>query len=254
MKAYSAESIRNVCFLAHVGVGKTTLAEAACYTAKTTNKMGSVDNGTSVFDARSDEKDRKMTISMTTGYCEWQDTKINILDAPGFLDFVGDTVAALRAVETAVILLDATSGIEVGTEIAYRHVKERESARLFFVNCMDKENADFNQTLESAKAAFGTSVAPLVIPIGSAGDFKGVIDLVSKQAYQYERGGKGIGKKVDIPADMADAVESARAGLMEAVAESDEELMNAFFEAGELTDDQLRQGLSKGVAQGLVYP
>ncbi len=254
MKSYSADAIRNVVLLSHGGVGKTSLAEAMCFTAKTTSKQGKVDNGTSVFDARSDEKERKMTTSMTPGYAEWHDVKINMLDVPGFLDLIGDTIAALRVVESALILVDASAGIEVGTEIAYRYVNEYGMPRVFFVNGMDKENVDFTKTLEEMKQAFGTSVAPLVIPIGSGSGFRGVVDLVTKEAFEYARDGNGIGKKSAIPDDMTGMVETARASLMESVAESDEELLNKFLEAGELSDDELRRGLAKGVAEGLVYP
>lgn len=254
MKKYSAESIRNVVLLSHVGVGKTSLAEAALYTAKSTSKMGKVDSGTSVFDTRADEKDRKMTISMTVGFCEWNDTKVNILDAPGFADFSGDVKAALRVVESAVLLIDGADGIQVGTETTYRSVDEAGLPRMFFINHMDAENADFQKVVASLKEAYGTSVAPMVMPIGSGGSFKGVVDLVTKEAFEYTAGGDGRGKKIDIPAELTDTVESTRNALMEAVAESDEELLNKFFEAGELSDDDLRRGLAQGVLQGLVYP
>ncbi len=254
MKAYSADAIRNVVLLSHGGVGKTSLAEAACFTGKATSKQGKVDNNTSVFDARPDERERKMTTSMTPGYVEWQGVKINMLDVPGFLDLIGDTVAALRAAESALILVDAVAGIEVGTEITYRYVNAQSMPRILFVNGMDKENVDFAKTLDKIKQSFGTSVAPMVIPIGSGGGFRGVVDLVTKEAFEYKREGNGIGKKMEIPAEMQDTVESARASLMESVAESDEELLNKFLEAGELSDDELRRGLAKGVSEGLVYP
>jgi len=254
MKKYTAESIRNISLLGHGGVGKTTVAEAMCFTAKTTSKMGDVNSGTSIFDAREDEKQRKMTISSAVGFCEWKDTKINFIDTPGFLDLVGEMKAALRVVETAVVVVDGNSGVQVGTEIAYRNIEEEKANRLFFVNAMDKENADFDKCLSGLKEAFGTSVAPLVIPIGAGPTFKGIVDLVTKEAFTYEAGGKGVGKKIDIPADLEESVESARGALMESVAESDEELMNVFFEKGELSDDELRHGLAAGVEQGLLFP
>lgn len=254
MKVYSAESIRNVCLLAHGGVGKTSLAEAALFTAKTTTRMGSVDAGSSIFDSRADEKERKMTVSMAVGYCEWNDCKINFLDVPGFLDFLCEAKAALRIAETALLLVDGTDGVQVGTEIAYRYVEESGVARMFFVNSMDKENADFEQTLASLKDAFGTSVAPLVIPIGSGSAFKGVVDLVTKEAYEYEKNSNGAAKKCEIPSAMLDTVEVLRGGLIESVAETDEALMNAFFENGELSDDELRTGIAKGVLEGVLFP
>jgi len=254
MKKYQAGSIRNVCLLSHGSVGKTTLLEAACFTAKATSKSGKVDNGSSIFDSRSDEKERKMTISMHAGFCEWNDTKINFLDTPGFLDFLSDARAALRVVETAVILIDAVDGIQVGTELVSSYVDEAGIPRMFFVNGMDEENADFQKTLDAVKNAYGTGVAPVVIPIGKGPSFKGIIDLVTKDAYEYQREGNGLGKKIEIPADMKDSVDSLRQSLMESIAETDEDLMNKYFESGELSDDDLRSGLAKGVASGSVYP
>ncbi|MBD3392105.1 MAG: elongation factor G [Chitinivibrionales bacterium] len=254
MKNYDPKSIRNICLLGHVGVGKTSLAEAICHTTKATHKLGKVDNGTSIFDARPDEKDRKMTISMGVGACEWNDTKINVLDTPGFADFLGDAHAALRVVESAVIVVDAFAGPEVGTELVTRLVDEVGVPKIFFVNGMDRENVDFEKTLNAMKDAYGTSVAPLQIPLGTGQEFKGVVDLITKEAFEYKAGGDGRGRKIDIPADRVDEVEAARGALMESVAESDEDLMNKYFEAGELTDDELRKGLNKGCAEGLVFP
>ncbi|MBN1309359.1 MAG: elongation factor G [Chitinispirillaceae bacterium] len=254
MKTYQAGSIRNVCFLSHGGVGKTTLLEAACFTAKATSKMGRVDNGSSIFDARPDEKERKMTISMHAGFCEWKDAKINILDCPGFLDFLSDARAALRVVETAVILVDAVDGIQVGTEIVSTFLENSRVARVFFVNGCDKENATFEKTMDALKKGYGTGVAPLVIPVGKGSSFKGVVDLVTKEAYEYVRGGDGIGRKIDIPVEMTDEIEMLRQTLMESVAETDEALMNAYCENGALNDDELRKGLSKGVTEGTLFP
>ena len=254
MKTYQAGSIRNVCFISHGGVGKTTLLETACFTAKATSKLGKVDNGSSVFDARYDEKERKMTISMHAGFCEWKDTKINVLDTPGFLDFLGDARAALKVVETGVVLVDAADGIQVGTEIVSTFLESVKVSRVFFMNGCDKENANFSRTLDALKSSYGTAVAPLVIPIGTGAGFKGVIDLVGKEAFEYSRGGDGIGKKTEIPSDMNDQVEEMRQALMESVAETDEELMNAYFENGTLSDDEIRKGLKVGVSAGTVFP
>jgi len=254
MKTYDAAHIRNTCLLGHVGVGKTSLIEALCFTAKATQRLGKVDNGTSVFDARPDEKERKMTISMAIGALEWEETKINVLDVPGFPDFLNDARSALRVVESAVVVIDAAAGPQVGTELVNRLVDDVKVPKMFFVNGMDRENVDFEKTLKAIKANFGTSVAPLQIPIGAASGFRGIVDLITKQAYEYSAGGNGVGKKIEMPAEFADEVASMRATLMESVAESDEELMNKYFEAGELTDDELRRGLNKGFAQGMVFP
>ncbi|HMD69539.1 MAG TPA: GTP-binding protein, partial [Chitinivibrionales bacterium] len=254
MKKYEAGSIRNVCLLSHGGVGKTSLLEAACFTSKGTAKLNKVNNGTSIFDSRQDEKDRKMTIAMKLGFCEWNNTKINFLDTPGFLDLQGDARAALRVVESAVILVSALDGVQVGTELVSRFVEEAKMPKLFFVNGMDKDNVDFEKTMAVLKETYGTSVAPLAIPMGTGASFKGVIDLVNKEAFEYTREGNGIGKKVEIPSELSARVETLRSSLMDAVAETDEALMNKYFEKGELTLDELKQGLAKGFLDGTVAP
>jgi len=254
MKTYQAGSIRNVCFISHGGVGKTTLLEAACFTAKATSKQGKIDAGSSIFDARPDEKERKMTISMHAGFCEWKDAKINVLDTPGFLDFLGDARIALRVVETAIVLIDAVDAVQVGTEIVSTFLDDVKLSRVFFINGCDKENVDITKTLDILKNTYGTGLAPLVMPIGTGTSFKGVVDLVAKEAFEYTRDGDGIGRKIDIPAEIADQVEELRQSLMEAIAETDEELMNNYFENGTLSDDELRRGLAKGVVDGTIYP
>ncbi|MDR0307538.1 MAG: elongation factor G [Chitinispirillales bacterium] len=254
MKKYDASSIRNVCLISHGGVGKTTLLEAACFTAGATSKMGKVTAGSSNFDTRADEKERKMTITTHIGFCEWMGNKINFLDTPGFLDYLGEARSALKVTETAIVLIDAVDGIQVGTELVSRYVDEVEIDKLFFVNSMDKESADFDRILSIIRDTYGSSAAALTIPIGAGADFKGVIDLVAKEAFEYTREGNGSPKKIDVPADMKDKVETFRLALMESVAETDEELMNRYFENGELTDEELRLGLAKSVLAGSVFP
>jgi elongation factor G len=254
MKKYEANSIRNVCLLSHGGVGKTTLLEAVCYTSKGTTKLNKVNNGTSIFDARSDEKERKMTITMKLGFCEWNNAKINFLDTPGFLDLQGDAKAALRVVESAVILVSALDGVQVGTELMSRFVEETKMPKLFFVNGLDKDNVDFEKTLANLKETYGNAVAPLSIPLGTGASFKGVIDLVNREAFEYTREGNGIGRKIDIPAELSDEVDGLRSSLMESVAETDETLMNKYFEKGELTLEELKQGLAKGFSDGAICP
>jgi elongation factor G len=254
MKKYEANSIRNVCLLSHGGVGKTSLLEAACFTSKGTAKLNKVNNGTSIFDSRPDEKDRKMTITMKLGFCEWNDAKINFLDTPGFLDLQGDAKAALRVVESSVILVSAVDGVQVGTELMSRFVEEAKMPKLFFVNGMDRDNVDFEKTLANLKETYGTALVPLTIPMGTGASFRGVIDLVNKEAFEYARDGNGIGKKVDIPSDLSSTVDALRSSLMESVAETDEALMNKYFENGELTLDELKQGLAKGILGGVIAP
>ena len=232
MKKYDAQSIRNLCLASHGGVGKTSLMEALAFTSKGISRFGKVANGSSSFDTRADEKDRKMTISMHLGFCEWKEAKLNFLDTPGFLDLSADIKAALRVVEGAVVLVDAASGIQVGTEISLRYLNDAKLPRIFFVNGMDKENANYLQTLEQIKELFRNAVAPIQMPIGAGPGFKGLVDLVSLQAFEYKREGDGIGKKIEIPGELADQVKQLRVQLMETVAETDEALMNSYFEKG----------------------
>ena len=254
MKKYEADKLRNVCLLSHGGVGKTSLLEAVSFTSKATAKLNKVNNGTSIFDCRPDEIERKMSISMKLAFCEWNDAKINFLEAPGFLDLQGDAKAALRVVESAIILISALDGVQVGAEIMSRFVDEAGIPRMFFINGVDKENVDFNKTLDAIKTAYGTSVAPLHIPIGIGPQFKGLVDIVSKEAFEYTRDGSGMGKKIEVPKELVDAMNKLRSSLMESIAETDEDLMNKYFENGELSQEDLLIGLSKGFAAGSLYP
>jgi elongation factor G len=254
MKKYDAQSIRNVCLVSHGGVGKTSLMEALAYTTKGTPRLGKVANGSSIFDFREDEKERRMTISMAVGFCEWKNTKINCLDTPGFLDLLSDVMAATRVVESALVLVDASSGIQVGTECVLRCVNDAKLPRMFFVNGMDKDNASFTNTLAALKEEYGNSLAPIQVPVGAGSGFNGIVNLITKEAFQYPREGQGIGQKCEVPASLAETVDQLRLALMESVAETDEALMNNYFEKGTLTQEELTQGLAKGFAQGLVQP
>lgn len=254
MKKYDAQSIRNVCLLSHGGVGKTSLLEALCFTSKGTTRLGKVSNGTSNFDTRPDEKERRMTLSMALGFCEWKDTKLNFLDTPGFLDLVGDVNAALTVTEASVVLVDAVSGIQVGTEIVLRLSGNAKVHPLFFINGLDKENTKFEAVFHDLQEHYKTSLAPIQIPIGSGPSFKGIVDLVTMEACEYTRDGSGVAVKTSIPADMMEEVEKWRVTLMEAVAETDEAVMNVYFDKGTLSADELKKGIAKGVLEGTLQP
>ncbi len=253
MKVYDPAAIHNVCILSHSGAGKTTCMEAVCAAGKALDKKGSVDDGTSNFDTRPDEKDRKTTVSLKMGFCEWQDAKINLIDCPGFLDFQGEIYSAMRAVETAALMIDAGEGIQVGTEVMNRIAESHNKPKMILLNGIDKENVNFESLLNELKESYGTSVAPVTIPWGSGAEVKGVVDIVTQEAFRYD-GNAPTGKKTDIPEDMAATVQQFRDSLMESVAESDEELMEKYFEAGELSDEEISRGLAKGVGAGLIFP
>jgi elongation factor G len=254
MKKYSAASIRNTCLLSHGGVGKTTLMEAISYTSKATNKFNKISNGTSNFDTRADEKERKMTICLKLGAFEWNDTKVNIIDTPGFLDLQGEARAALRVVDSAIILVSAVDGVQVGTELMNRFVEETNTPKLFFINGIDKENVNFDKVLNSLKETYGTNIVPVTIPIGSSANFKGIINLITKEAFEYVKDGNGIGKKIEIPAELKEQVDSLNASLIESIAETDEELMNKYFEKGELAQEEIKKGLIKSISEKAIFP
>ena len=253
VKEYTTDQLRNIALIGHGGVGKTTLNEAILFTAGETNRQGKVEDGSTISDYNEDEIERKISISACLGHLDWKNYKINMLDTPGYADFTGEVIGALRVVEGAVIVLNAVAGVEVGTEKVWRYAENNGVARLLFINSMDKEHADFYKALDMARDRFGTAVVPLHLPIGQAADFKGVVDLVSMKALLFESG-SGKFKEGDIPEDMKGTVDEYREKFVEGVAESDDELLEIFFEEGDLTDEQMKKGLKKGILSGQVYP
>ena len=254
MKNYSADKIRNIGLFSHGGIGKTTLAEAMLYTSGAIDRMGKTTDGTSFLDFDSEETKRQMSISLGVAPIEWADHKINIVDTPGYLDFVGEVVATMRVVDTAVVLVDAVSGVEVGTELVWEHAENREIPRVVIVNRMDRENADFNKAFESLKEEFGIRLAPVMLPLGSQADFKGVIDIIKNKAYTYtDATGKNF-TEGDVPAEYAAAVEEYRQVLLEAVAEVDDDLMMMYLEGEEIEDEMIFAALKLGVKTAKVIP
>ncbi|HWR29913.1 MAG TPA: elongation factor G [Negativicutes bacterium] len=251
MKEYKSDRIKNVGIVAHGGAGKTSLAEAMLFTAGAVTRLGRVDDGSATTDFEAEEVKRKVSISTALAPCEWQDYKINVLDTPGYSDFVAEVKGAMRAVDTAVVVLCAASGVEVETEKVWKYAVEQKLPRIAFVNKMDRENADFDATVEGMKAAFGGSIVPLQLPIGSEEAFSGLIDVVGMKAFTY-KGGKGT--ETEIPDAMKDAVELARLSMIEAAAEADDDVLAKYLEGVELTDEEIRTGLIKGIAEGRFTP
>ena len=249
MKEYGIESIRNIVLLSHSGAGKTSAAEAMLFTTKAVNRLGKVDEGSSTSDYDPDEIKRKISINLTVLPCEWQDTKINLLDAPGYADFVGEVRAALRVSEAAVILVDATSGVEVGTQQVWDYCDEAQLPRLIFVNKMDRENADFAKVVADIQAKFGSKCLPLQVPIGAHTSFQGVVDLLTMKGY--------VGspeKEADIPSELQAQVDSFREKLVEGVAEIDDSLIEKYLGGEELSEEELRTNLSRAVIGGSIVP
>jgi len=251
-KVVGPDKIRNIALLSHGGAGKTTLVEAMLYTAGMISKMGSVEQGNTVSDFHQIEIERKSSVNISIMHIMHDDNKINILDTPGYTDFIGELISATRVVEAGIIVVSAQASVEVGTQKAWDYLEEK--PRIVFINKMDWENADFSKVLSDLKDYFGDAIVPFTLPIGAADTFIGVVDLLTKTAYQYEKGGKGKGKKVDVPAEIADDVEKLHTTLVERAAESDEKLMEKYFEEGTLSADEIAKGLLDGIMSGEIVP
>jgi len=248
VKNYGAEFLRNVALMAHGGAGKTSLAEAMLFASKATSRLGRVDDGTSIMDYDPEEVRRQISINTSLAPIEWKNHKVNILDTPGYFDFAGDVVAAARVADSALIVVCASSGVEVGTEKAWDYADAEQLPRTVFINKMDRENANFDRVVEQLRDFFGPQVVPVQLPIGSAETFSGIVDLTKMKAFDK------TGKAMDIPADMQDAVEAARDALMEAVSVTDDELMMKYLEGEPLTDDEIVKALRIGTQSGDVIP
>lgn len=251
LNRFAVEKVRNLALIAHGGAGKTSLAEAMLYTAGVTDRLGRVDDGNSTMDHDPEEIRRKVSISLSVAPLEWNGHKLNLLDTPGYFDFVAEVKASLRVVETAVLLVDAVAGVEVGSELTYRHAVNARVARVIVVNKMDRENANFGKAVASLERAFGRGVVPFQLPIGSQADFKGVVDLVSMKAYLFDNKGA---KEAEIPSHLKGQADEIRERLIELAAEADDELTMKFLEEGTLSDVELRLGLKLGVQQGQIVP
>ena len=246
---YGLENIRNVVFLSHSGAGKTSLSEIILFDTAAISRLGRVDDGSTTSDYDPDEIKRKISINLKMLPCVWKETRVNIIDTPGYSDFVGEVRAAVRVSEGAVIVVCAASGVEVGTEQVWDYAEEAKLPRLFFVNKMDRENASFFRTVEQIQAKFGAKCVPLQLPVGSQSDFQGIVDLLAMKAYTGTQA-----KEAEIPASMQEQVKSFREKLVEAVAEIDDKLIEKYLGGEELTLEELTSGLRQAVVSGRVVP
>ncbi|HEX2185298.1 MAG TPA: elongation factor G, partial [Chloroflexota bacterium] len=252
MKVYAPEAIRNVGLLSHMGNGKTSLAEAFLFTAGTINRMGRVDEGTTVSDYDPDEQRRGMSANLTLLPLEWREVKLNVIDTPGYADFIGEVAAAVHVVDGAVILASAVDGVEVGTEQVWGFCNERKLPRLVVINRMDRENASFERTLEQMRERFGTGIVPVQVPIGTRDAYRGVVDLISRKALMFREDGRTT--EGEIPAELSADVDRLCEQLVEAVAETDDELVTKYLEGEALNEEELKRGLRQGVLSGAVVP
>ena len=249
MKEYPAEKIRNVAIIGHGSTGKTSLAEAMLFAAGATTRLGRVEDGTTVSDWDPDEQKRGISVNLSVIPVEWNGLKVNVVDAPGYADFMGEVKCALRAADLALIVVDGASGVQVGTEFAWQFADEISLPRALFINRMDRENADFNATLGQCQASWGQKCVPLQIPIGSQQELKGVVDLLTMKAYVGDKG-----EQQDVPAELTDEANAQREKLIEAAAETDDALIEKYLGGEELTQEELSNGLRTGIRARSIVP
>ncbi|MBC7241212.1 MAG: elongation factor G [Anaerolineae bacterium] len=244
MSTYSPDKIRNVVLVGHSSSGKTTLAEAILFNTGALKRRGLVDDGNTVSDFDPEEIRRKISINTSVLPCEYQQAKINVLDAPGYLDFVGEVKGAIAAADTAIVVVDAVAGIEVGTELVWSYLDESNLPRVVFVNKMDRENANFGRVVSQLSDLFETRIIPFQLPIGSQETFQGVVDVIKMKAYLGEEG-----KEAEVPAELQEQANEYRQAIVEAAAESDDELIMKYLEGEELTLEEIVKGLRKRIAE-----
>ncbi len=254
MKVYDAASIRNVAVVGHGGCGKTQLVSALLFAAGMVNRLGLVDDGTTVTDYDEEEIARKHTLGASLAHAEWNKTKVNLIDTPGFGNFFADTRAALHVADAALVVVDAVAGVEVQTEKAWHAADELALPRLVCVNRLDRDRASLDRTLESLRQSLGRAIVPIQLPIGEEKHFTGVVDLVGLKAFTFPADGSSRVTEGPVPGAMEAEVAAAREALIEMVAEADEGLMEHFFEAGTLTSEELASGLRKATADARIFP
>ena len=254
MGKYDTAKVRNLGVIAHGGAGKTSLVEAILYNGGVTDRLGRVDDGSSCMDYEPEEVKRNITIGASIANCEWQGHQLQIVDTPGYANFLHDTRNCLRAVDGAVLLVSAISGVKAQTQKIWEWCKEFGVPAIAFVNKMDRERADFNMAVASMADSLEIPAVVVTLPIGSEDDFQGVIDLVTMKAHLFKGDGTGETEIADIPGELLDEAETQRVMLMEAVAETEDELMEKYLEEETLTDDELLQGLRGGTLAGHFMP
>jgi elongation factor G len=253
VKQFSAANIRNVALVGHQESGKTMLSESLLFTAGAIPRLGRVEDKNTTMDYHPEELARGISIHSGVSHCEHGDTKINLIDTPGYEDFVGDALLGLDVVESAIVTLRGDVGVEVGTDRVWGFVREHGLPVLFVINRMDKEHTNFDSCVEQLHEHFGAGVHALQLPIGAGESFRGAIDLVEMQAYEFEKDGNGV-KPIDIPADLKERAAAMRKDLMEAAAESDEKLMEKYLETESLTEAEFRTGLAEGIHSAEIFP
>jgi len=254
MKVYDTSDIRNIALVGHGDSGKTCLASAMLFTSGAVNRMGTIEDGTATTDFDEEEISRRISLQTALAHFEWKKKKINVVDTPGYAAFIAEAKAGLAVADSALLLVEGVSGIEVMTTKVFDFAASYELPVMFVVSKLDRENASFERCLAQIQDRFGRSAVPLQLPIGQEHDFCGVVDLITSKAHRYATDGSGKLTQEDVPEDLREQAEAARSSLVEMVAESDDKLMEAFFEAGELTREQIVEGLRASILARKIYP
>jgi elongation factor G len=251
VKEYSSDKIINLGFFGHGGCGKTTIGEAILYLLKQNTRLGRVDDGTSLLNYDEDEIARKISINLALGYGEYKDFYFNIVDTPGYADFVGEVFSGLRAIDCGVVVVDGSSGLEVGTEMVWRYLTKEELPRIIFINKLKKEHGDFYKVIDDLIKEWGSGVCPLYLPIGKEANFEGVVSVLENKGYSYKDGQR---KEVPVPDSMKDAINTYKEKIIESASEVSEEIMTKFLEGGEITTDELKTAVKEGLKQHKIFP
>lgn len=253
MKNYTIKNLRNIGLIGHGASGKTSLVEALLFNTGNTDRLGKVEDGTTVTDFDQEEKKRGISLSVSIAPIEVGETKVNLVDIPGYFDFSGELIQGMRAVDVATIVVCGVSGVQVGTEKAWDYCNKIKLPRTFFINKLDRENSSYDKTLAQLKEKFGISVVPIQYPIGTEEDFKGVVNVISKRVRIHDPKTNKV-QEMDAPEELLEKIDECKRMIMEAVAETSEELLDKYFSEGELSDEEIYNGLIEGCASGEIAP
>ena len=249
MESYKSKDLRNISLLAHGSAGKTSLTEAMLFATGVINRLGKVEEGTTVADFDDEEIQRRISLGTALIPCEWDGCKINVLDTPGYADFIGEVHQAVRVSDSVVIVIDSVSGVQVGTEVVWAMAEQAGLLRMIVINKMDRDNANFDQALESLESKFGATFVPFQLPLGGQSNFRGVVDLVTMKAYEGPKA-----SETAIPTELQDQIKEYRLKVVEAAAEADDDLIMKYLEGEELTDEEIKTGLKAGIQAGDIVP
>lgn len=252
MKTYAPEKIRNLVLLGHQGSGKTTLAEALLFSSGTITRMGSIQEGNTVCDFEPEEIKKTLSVSLAMAPFEWNGHKINLLDSPGYADFIGEAQAALRVADAAVLVISAVDGVQVQHETLWRLARNAEVPRFVLINKLDRERADFHAVLEQLSDKLGSGFAPVELPLGEEHNFHGIVDVLTEKAYRYEDG--KVGSQEDMPADLKAEVEQLHTQILESVVETDDDMLERYLGGEDISPSEIAKGLHNGVCDGAIFP